>query len=479
MKKLTEQKFIKKCIKIHGDKYSYKLVKYVNTYTKVKIVCPIHGIFEQTPNHHMNGQGCKQCGYKSIKEKQRYTTKHFIQKAKQIHDDKYDYSLVEYKNKETKVKIICPVHGVFEQIPNNHIRGSGCNKCGNELTKRKQTLDLSIIIFKAKQIHDNKYDYSLVEYIKKKNKIKIICPIHGEFEQRVENHLYGQGCPKCKHFISKNEIQLQQWLSKYIDIKCNDRTLIKPFELDIIIPNKKIAIEYNGLYWHSEQQGKDKHYHLNKYNLCKQQGYRLIQIWENEWLFKQNIVKSILLNAIGIHKEKIHGRKCIIKDVSVKEARPFYDNNHIQGFHGGKHKGLYYQNDLVSLMSIDKRGELQRFVNKCNTIVHGAFSKLLKSFNIDNIYTFADLRYFTGNVYQMNGFEYIYQIKPNYWYIKQMNVYHRRTFQKKNIQYKFENGVLQYFDSNKTEYENMLDNGYDRIWDCGNLKFEYKKTSNH
>ncbi len=458
------QKFIQKAKQIHGNKYSYDLVDYIDSKTKVKIICPVHGEFEQTPANHLRCE-CYKCSIQTIKHKLSKTTEQFIINAWCKHGDKYNYSLVEYINNHTKVKIICPVHGEFEQTPINHLNGQRCPKCyGTYLKNTNQFI---------KECNNNNDIYKKVHYINNKTKIELICPIHGSYWQYPNDHQYKKcGCPKCNNSISKPEQQLQKWLSKHIDIKINDRTLIKPFELDIIIPNKKIAIEYNGLYWHSEQQGKDKHYHLNKYNLCKQQGYRLIQIWENEWLTKQYIVKSILLNAIGIHQQKIHGRKCIIKNISPKEARPFYDDNHIQGFHGGKHKGLYYQGNLVSLMSIDKRGELQRFVNKCNTIVHGAFSKLLKSFNIDNIYTFADLRYFTGNVYQMNGFEYIYQIKPNYWYIKQMNVYHRRTFQKKNIQYKFENGVLQYFDSNKTEYENMLDNGYDRIWDCGNLKFE-------
>ncbi len=480
MRKTTKQ-FIQDAIKIHGTKYDYSLVQYVNNHIKVKIICPVHGVFEQTPINHLNKQGCKQC---SNLNKQ-LSLDVFIQRASKIHNDKFNYSLVQYINTRTKVKIICPVHGVFEQTPNGHLKGRGCKQCA--LLKRKENRNhlrctTKKFIQKAKHIHGTKYNYSLVQYIKSNTKVKIICPVHGVFEQTPGNHINNNnGCPECVSIynISKDEIQLQEWLKQYIDIKCNDRTLIKPFELDIVIPSKKIAIEYNGLYWHSERQGKNKHYHLNKYNLCKEQGYRLIFIYENEWLAKQHIVKSIILNAIGIHKEKIHGRKCTIKDVSPKEARPFYDDNHIQGFHGGKHKGLYYKGNLVSLMSIDKRGELQRFVNKCNTIVHGAFSKLLKSFNINEIYTFADLRYFTGNVYKMNGFEYVYNVIPRYWYFKKMNVYHRRTFQKKQILRKFKNGELAYFNPDKTEYQNMLDNGYDRIWDCGNLKFEKTVKENN
>ncbi len=471
MKRKTTQEFIQDAIKIHGNKYDYSLVDYKNWETKVKIVCSVHGMFEQQPNNHLKNQGCPKCGHNISDTKRRKTTQEFIRQAREIHHHKYDYSLVEYKNANTKVKIICPIHGVFEQTPYSHLKHFICPKCSTVRrytnSKRKTTQEF---ILDAWCKHGDVYNYSLVDYKNNNTKIKIICPVHGIFEQESNSHLQGRGCPKCASHISKQELQLQTWLKEY-NIICNDRQIIKPLELDIVIPEHKIAIEYNGLYWHSEQQGKDRSYHLNKYNLCKEQGYRLITIWENEWLYKQDIVKSIILNSIGIHQRKIHGRKCIIKDVSPKEARIMYDNNHIQGFKGGLHHGLYYKDELVSLMSIDKRNELQRFVNLKYTLVHGAFSKLLKSYNLNYVYTFADTRYFTGNVYTKNGFEYVYTTKPNYYYIKKDTTFHRMLFQKKNIQKKYHQGLLKSFDINITEYKNMLNNGYDRIWDNGNRKY--------
>ena len=127
-KRLTTEKFVKKAKYIHGDRYDYSLVDYKNNYTKVKIICSIHGSFEQIPNNHLNGKGCSKCsGSKKL------TTEQFIKKAKIIHSDKYDYKLVEYKNKETKIKIICPEHGIFEQRPYDHLSGSGCPKCGQSV----------------------------------------------------------------------------------------------------------------------------------------------------------------------------------------------------------------------------------------------------------------------------------------------------------------------------------------------------------
>jgi len=186
-KKLKNMIFIEKAKKVHGSKYDYSLVKYINNYTKVKIICSIHGVFEQRPKNHLNGQKCPFCS--NVKK---YNTTTFIEKAEKVHNLKYDYSLVKYKNNKTKVKIICPMHGVFEQIPDSHLKGYGCSKCGNSYK-----YSLNDFIEKAKKVHETKYDYSLVKYKNNKTKVKIICPVHGVFEQRPDSHLKGQSCSKC------------------------------------------------------------------------------------------------------------------------------------------------------------------------------------------------------------------------------------------------------------------------------------------
>jgi len=185
-KNKTNNDFIKKVKKFHGDKYDYSLVDYKNAKTKVKIICPIHGVFEQRPYSHMYN-GCPKCA-NNIK----YTTEDFIKKAKKIHNNKYDYSLINYENNHTKVKIICFEHGVFKQIAKNHLSGNGCPKCANNI--KYTTEDF---IQKAKKIHDDKYDYSLVKYNNSETKVKIICPEHGVFEQIAYLHLKGYGCKNC------------------------------------------------------------------------------------------------------------------------------------------------------------------------------------------------------------------------------------------------------------------------------------------
>jgi len=195
MKKLTNEQFLKKVIKIHGYYYDYSLVEYINSRTKIKIICPIHGVFEQTPNSHMRGQGCLFC----YLENKKMLLQDFIKKSIEIHGNKYDYSLVEYKGANIKVKIICPVHGIFLQTPSSHLQNRGCKKCG--IKNNTYTRDEIIDIFN--NLHKNFYDYSLVEYFGCFIKIKIICPIHGIFEQSPNNHLNGCGCKKCKDDMKK------------------------------------------------------------------------------------------------------------------------------------------------------------------------------------------------------------------------------------------------------------------------------------
>jgi very-short-patch-repair endonuclease len=195
---MTQDEFINKSNKIHNNKYDYSLVKYINTNIKVKLICPIHGIFEQIPKSHLKGHGCSKCANNN-----KSTTEDFIRKSIEIHGNKYDYSLVVYRDVKTKVKIICPIHGVFEQIPNSHLGNHGCPKCyGNEKKTLKEYLK------ECKEIHGDKYDYSLVDYKNGKNKIKIICKNHGIFEQSPIKHIRGQGCPKCAQIIRTHEMLL-------------------------------------------------------------------------------------------------------------------------------------------------------------------------------------------------------------------------------------------------------------------------------
>lgn len=186
---LTTVEFIKRAKEVHGDKYDYSKVDYKNTKERVCIICSEHGEFYKFPNGHLQGQGCPKCSRKA-----KLTNEEFIKRAKEVHGNKYDYSEVNYKNLKGKVCVICPDHGKFYQISNDHLQGRGCPKCGGTIKLTNEEF-----IKRAKEIHGNKYDYSKVGYKNKSAKICIICKEggHGEFYQVAGSHLQGYGCPVC------------------------------------------------------------------------------------------------------------------------------------------------------------------------------------------------------------------------------------------------------------------------------------------
>lgn len=287
---MNKEIFIKKSLELHS-KYDYSLVDYKNSKTKVKIICPEHGVFEQTPNNHISkSQGCPKCS-----KVKRLTTTEFILRSIEIHDNKYDYSLVEYINNRTKVKIICIKHGIFEQRPEQHIcQKQGCPICNGGIKHTKEKF-----IEKSNIIHKNKYDYKLVEYINSHTKIKIICPIHGIFEQLPYHHLNNCGCPTCKE--SKGEKYIRNFLEErninYIIQKkfenCKDKNKL-PF--DFYLPDYNICIEYDGRQhyesidrWNGELGLKDRQNKDEiKNNFCINNGITLIRI-----NYKENIIDKL------------------------------------------------------------------------------------------------------------------------------------------------------------------------------------------
>jgi hypothetical protein len=199
-KKLLNDEFIEKAIKKHGDKYDYSKVEYTGSHNKVCIICSEHGEFYQSATNHLSGYGCKKCAYQYSHGKYRLTTfETFLSQAKEIHGDKYDYSKVKWKNTRTKINIICPTHGEFLQIPQNHIRlKCGCRKCGRLIAKSKVN-KYNTEYFKKHAIkkYGDKYDYSKTECFNATDKVEINCPIHGKFKQDANQHLMGHGCPDC------------------------------------------------------------------------------------------------------------------------------------------------------------------------------------------------------------------------------------------------------------------------------------------
>ena len=492
-KRDTNESFIKKARKVHGNKYDYSKVNYIDTKTKVCIICPEHGEFYLKPGSHINNKnGCPKCGKIKLSNSLKLTTEEFIKRAKEIHGNKYDYSKVKYNSQKDKVCIICPEHGEFWQNPYTHYNGQGCPKCGIIKRSKTQSKSTEKFIKQAIEVHGNKYDYSKTNYINSHHLVSIICPEHGEFWQNPTYHLSGCGCQKCGMITSHYEDSLFDYIKSIYKGKIirDNRTILSNLKqsLDIYIPDLKIAFEFDGLYWHNELNKPDKNYHLKKTEECFKKGIQLIHIFEDEWLYKQDIVKSRIKNLLGLITDKIYARKCIIKEITNKESKTFCENNHIQGGINSKYSfGLFFNNELVSVMTFgDKRKnlgsksitdnyELLRFCNKLNTSVIGGASKLLKYFiktyNPQEIISYADRRWSIGKLYETLNFKFSHESQPNYFYVFGDKKKNRFNFRKNILIEKYN------CPENMTEHEFCLSQKWYRIYDCGTLVYVWKQKS--
>lgn len=277
---------------------------------------------------------------------------------------------------------------------------------------------------------------------------------------------------------SDKEKEVVNFLSEYCEVIQNDKTIINPKELDIVIPEHNLAIEFNGLYWHSEIY-KDKNYHINKKNACSEQGLTLVQIFEDEWQNSKEIVKSRLLSLINRNTKTIGARKCLIQEINSKTANTFLKENHLQGS-GRSHirYGLYYNSVLVSVMTFLKgdisknlkEWELNRFCSLKNHQIIGGASKLffhfIKDIDPNIVVSFSDLRWsnYQNSVYKNLGFCYDKDTGPNYWYImpNEIRRYHRY-------------GLKKPLNSNLSERELRINEGWLRIYDCGSSKWIWSK----
>lgn len=286
-KRLTTQEFIAKSKLIHGNTYVYSFVNYVNNRIKVKIICNLHGEFNQAPTDHLAKKGCPICAGRNK------TTNTFIQESKLIHGDKYDYSLSKYTKAHDLIIIICKKHGLFNQKAYSHLAGKGCYECGG--TKKYST---EKFIKKAIEVHGNIYDYSLTKYKTSHERIKIICKTHGEYMQLPYTHIQGFGCAQCAESKGEKEINNFLLTKKIIFEKqktfkeCKDKRLLK---FDFFLPAFNMCIEFDGIQ-HFEpikQFGGEKEY-LNikkrdkiKTNYCKKHNIKLIRIKYSDIISKK------------------------------------------------------------------------------------------------------------------------------------------------------------------------------------------------
>lgn len=296
------------------------------------------------------------------------------------------------------------------------------------------------------------------------------------------NHGTYSSCNRCHPHSSSStgEKEIIEFLKSIYsgEILTNKRTIIQNSELDIYIPQKNLAIEYDGIYWHSEEAGTPKMYHLSKTEKCENKNIHLIHIFENEWKDHSDIVKSRLKDLLGLYDHVVFARKCFVREVDSKDSRIFQKTNHIQGDLNSRiNLGLYFDGDLVALMTFSKprfdkkhEWEMLRFCCKIGYHIPGAAGKLLKYFERNykpkSIVSYADRRWSQGKLYKALGFKLDHMSDPNYWYIGPHGLESRVKYQKHKLK-----NILKVFDENLSEVENMRNNKFKRIFDCGNLVF--------
>ena len=470
-----------------GNRFDYSKMNYIRCDKKIEIICKEHGSFWQLPIYHWRGQnGCKKCFYNERKDPT-LSNSTVIKRFEDKHLNRYDYSKMNYLKYNKVVEIICKDHGSFFLSPKQHWDGLGCPEC-----KKKE--QFGNLIERFKNTHGDLYNYSKISnYSRFDENVEIICKDHGSFLQLPTNHINGSGCPKC------GKTNLEEDIEKNFNcFELFNRDFIKPLEIDLLNHEYKFGIELNGVLWHSygknfpnNYNNLNKNKHLNKTNLMEEKGYQLFYITDLAWNnpIKKEIWKSVINNKIG-NSYKFFARKLKIIDLSNHKefVKSYLNENHLQGQCNYLYAyGLCNEkNEVYSIMTFGKSRfdknieyELLRFCNLKNTSVIGGANKLLKHFERTikprSLISYANRDWSQGNLYETLGFTFSHHSPPNSWWWEQNSkkFHHRINFQKHKLE-----KILENFNNNLTELENMFNHNYRLYYDTGNLVFlkQYKNS---
>ena len=299
-RKLSLKEFIVKARQKHGDKYDYSLVDFSSVTDKVSIICPIHGMFKQIVREHLKS-GCQKCGYVSMKEKQKLSQEEFDKRLSNIYKDRYDCSEAVYVNNHTKVKLVCPQHGVFYKTPQKIFEGQICPTCSKNKQSTQASLGYDEFCRRGIEIHFGKYDYSNVEYINMHKKVKIVCPIHGEFLQTPVVHiLHKCGCPKCAGIVSSSEVRIAKYFEeKNIDFKQQYKEDKRyPFQADFYLPKRDLFLEFNGFWTHNSRWYTGDEYDLKQIENVSFLSSHEAAAWHTRDVIKRKTAKKNNINYV-------------------------------------------------------------------------------------------------------------------------------------------------------------------------------------
>lgn len=387
------------------------------------------------------------------------TTEQFIEKAKKVQGEVYDYSLVEYKTNKTKVRIICSEHGEFLQTPSDHLAGCGCPKCKNKKIAAKNTKSNEQFIQELKDRYGDSFDYSETKYTGKSNKVSVKCPVCGTTIEKLARTLLSNcKCPVCSK-------------PKKVVSTATVKTVNKPIVCDASFEEYMINNGFvkNGDYFENDKLAVE--FGSNKSN--QKTDKRKVQIVEYEWKMQNDKVRALFSEPTN----RIFARKCELREIDNKTYRDFCEANHLQNYTPASVRvGLFYKGELVQIESFGKarykrcEWELIRECSKCGYYVVGGKSRLLKYFDDTykptSLVSYCEKNKFSGQSYIKCGFELVSESNPGYYYYKDDCKYSRVKFQK----YKLAK-ILPIFDESLSETANMLNNGYEKIYDYGNYVF--------
>lgn len=390
---MTQEGFILRATEVHGGKYDYSKVAYVNSQKPVIIVCPSHGEFFQSANAHLRGQGCRRCSAESIGDRCRLTQEEFVSRLEALNTG-YGLNLVRYGGMDKPVTLVCKDHGPFSATAGNVLyRKSGCPRCANELTGLRSRKPLDYYVEKSRavhgdrfeyleieyqgaaaylrvlcrdhgeflqlaqdhikgvgcskcaveiydhpsfinvatRVHGSRYDYSQAIYNKALSKVIICCKDHGPFTQTPSSHINGQGCPRCANVgPSDAQVEIANFMRQFTDVMEEAPIGESRKRVDVFLPEYSLAIEYHGLIWHSTRFKSDPREDYKKHRQLEALGVRTIHIYEDEWELRRGVVERTLMSAVGA-LPRIYARSTELVEISTSEADEFYELNHLQG----------------------------------------------------------------------------------------------------------------------------------------------------
>lgn len=474
--------YVERANKIHGE-YTYLPDGYTGTNGDITLVCKEHGKVVASATSHLAGAKCRYCAKARLAEASKVTEKEFFDRCREGHGNKYSYIEGSYTGLTEKVRIVCQDHGEFEQVASYHLYSlAGCRMCASLATRQKNTVPFAEFVARSRETHGDRYEYGENTYEGIASKAVVVCKEHGEFEQLAVDHSTRYGCSKCAGAVSKGETELYEYvqgLGVELDgsFRYNGRR-----EFDILVSKHNLAVEYDGLMWHSTKY-RTMEEQLRKRVDAENLGVNLVRIFEHEWLLKRKQVESLLSARLGLAKSTVFARKCVVLPVTNDEAKDFHDANHIQGWkRAGLSYGLSLDDALVAVMTFTETlssrkteegvHELIRYSSSKRVI--GGAGKLLKHYvnthSPDKVVSYSDKRLFSGKLYESLGFVKVHDVAPSYSYWKAgtLELKHKSGFRREKLV-----SILgDKFDAEKTEKQNCEENGYYQVYDDGKIRWE-------